>query len=159
MFTLSWFRRRGITFAQGAMNIAKAVITTLDITDWPKVDGASLDRMLVKSARVKLNAADAAGGVFAWKNPEDEDINVIHMLLDVTTKTSAACTVSVGIADNATTLGTDFLSGQSVATAGIFANSAAKKVGKNKFVTGSKASGAIAGLVGFAYITYVVCAD
>lgn len=119
---------------------------------------------LVKVARVALAAVDTAGGVFAWQNPEAVGALVTNVLLDVTTQTSGACTIDVGMtATNATTLADNLIDGKSLATAGLFDNiedqgtngTSRQKVAAGKWITGSVASGASAGIVGFAYIFYV----
>lgn len=124
--------------------------------------GAAADRR-IKVARVALAAADTAGGLFSWVNPESTAIIVTQVLLDVTTQTSGACTADVGMtATSATTSADNLIDGKSLATAGLFDNiedqgtngTSRQKVAAGKWVTGSVASGASAGLVGFAYIHY-----
>lgn len=118
----------------------------------------------VKVARVALAAVDTGGGVFAWANPEAASIHILRVVLDVTTATSGACTADVGTtATNATTSSDNLIDGVSLAAAGLKDNlgdagtngKAKQKLATGKWVTGSVASGASAGLVGFAYIHYV----
>jgi hypothetical protein len=125
---------------------------------------ASANR-IVKVARVNLAAVDAAGGVFSWANPEAVPIIVERVIVDVTTQSAAACTVDIGTtAASATTLSDNLIDGASVAAAGLLDNiddtgtngKAKQKVAVGKWVTGSVASGASSGLVGVAYIHYVV---
>lgn len=181
MFNLSWFRRRGITFAQGAMNITHAVITSatltaatittatinagtatlsaLNLTAWPKVNSVDVDEAVVRHARVALADADTAGGILAWENPESVPINVLHLVLDVLTVSTGACTVDVGVAADDKTSDDTLIDGQDVNSAtGLFANSAPAKVGVDEFITASMASGAAADLAGYAHIAYVKCA-
>lgn len=123
----------------------------------------AFDRSM-KIARVALAAADTAGGVFAWANPEAGSIIVNRVVLDVTTNSTGACTVDVGTtATNATTLSDNLIDGVSVASAaGVKDNlgdagtngKTRQKLATGKWVTGSVASGASAGLVGYAYIHY-----
>lgn len=120
----------------------------------------------VKTARVALATGASGGGVFAWQNPEASSILIVRVVIDVTTKTSAACTIDVGTtATNATTSSNNLLTGLDVGTAaGTFDNitdvgasgKSRQKLASGKWVTASQASGAIAGIVGFAYIQYVV---
>lgn len=121
---------------------------------------------LVKVAKVALGVADTAGGIFAWTNDEGASIIVQRVLLNVTTAATGACTIDVGTtAANATTKIDNLIDGADIGTAaGVFDNIDDKGInGKSKqlladgkWVTGSTASGAAAGLVGFAYIEYVV---
>lgn len=125
--------------------------------------GARMDR-IEKVAAVALAAVDAAGGVFAWQNPEAGPIVVGQVILDVTNPSSAACSVSVGTAANGTTSSANLLDTQSVAAIGQLDNTSNKgtngkssgKVAAGAYVTGSKASGATAGLAGTAYISYML---
>ena len=122
----------------------------------------------VKCAKVALAAADTAGGILAWQNPETTAILVLRILIDVTTAATAACTADFGAAANATTSADNLLDGLDVNTAtSLFDNvsdggTSGKarqrldaKGGATDYVTGSKATGAAAGLAGSAYIFYV----
>lgn len=112
-----------------------------------------------------LAAVDSAGGVFSWQNPLTEKV-IAALIIDVTTASSGACTLDCGPAANATTLNDTLIDGLSVATAGLYNSADQKgtngrlfrkvdeKGGTASFITGSVASGASAGLVGFAYILY-----
>ena len=121
---------------------------------------------IVKVAKVPLAAVDTGGGVFSWQNDEGASIIVQRIILDVTTKTTGACTIDVGTtAVNATTSSDNLIDGLDInAATGVFDNITDKgdngkskqKLADGKWVTASKASGASAGLVGFAYIEYVV---
>jgi hypothetical protein len=127
------------------------------------VDGA--DR-IAKVVRVALGVADTGGGVFAWANPEAAAILIKRIILDVTTKATSACTLDVGTtATNATTVSDTLLNGVDVGTAaGVFDNidnqgtngTSVQKLASGKWITASKASGAAAGLAGYAYIEYIV---
>lgn len=118
----------------------------------------------VKCARVALAAVDSGGGVFSWANPEAGAILVQRVMLDVTTQTSGACTVDVGMTSvSGTTSADNLIDGLSLATAGLYDNvedqgtngTSRQKVATGKWVTGSVASGASSGLVGYVYIFYV----
>ena len=129
--------------------------TTIETTDRIK-----------KVAKVALGAADTGGGVLSWQNPEGEAIIITRVLIDVTTKATAACTIDVGTtATNGTTSSDNLVDGADIHTAvGVFDNidnagtngKSKQKLAADKWVTGSRASGAAAGTVGFAYIEYVI---
>jgi hypothetical protein len=120
----------------------------------------------LKIASVPLGDLDTGGGVFAWANPEGEPIAVTKVELDVQTRADAACTVDVGTTTVSSVTSSDnLLDGMDVRTeAGLFgiasqagANGGVpRRLAAGKWVTGSNASGAAAGLVGFAHIHYYV---
>lgn len=125
------------------------------------------DRSRVKSVRVPLGALDVAGGLLSWQNPETgRDIAILGIELDVTTKTTAACTGDFGTTPTSgATLSDNLIDGLDLnAATGFFNNTEDKgtngkskqRLGVGKWLTGSKASGAAAGLVGFAFIQYIV---
>jgi hypothetical protein len=126
----------------------------------------STSERAVKVAKVALTALDTGGGVLAWQNPEGAAIVVERVVVDATTKATGACTIDVGTtATNATTSSDNLLDGLDVgAAAGTFDNITDKgtngksrqRLASGKWVTGSMASGAAAGLVGSAYIHYFV---
>lgn len=111
-------------------------------------------------AKVALNAVDTAGGVFSFS--AGVAVLVTRVVLDITTASTGACTIDVGVAANATTLNDTLIDGQSLAAIAVLDNIenqgtngvATRKLGATQFVTGSVASGASAGVAGFAYIYY-----
>lgn len=115
--------------------------------------------------KIALAALDAAGGILAWQNPEPGDIIIERVEIDVITKSTVACTADAGTtATSAATSSNNLLTALDVGTAaGLFNNTDDKgasgkshqRLAAGKWVTISKASGAAAGLVGFAYIHYV----
>lgn len=112
-------------------------------------------------ARVAFTGGtDTAGGIFAWANPEGQTILVDRVVLDVTTVATAANTVDVGVAANATTDATTFVSAQDTHSATVtHTSSAVAKVTSTQYITGSTTpttGGASAGLVGVAYIYYTI---
>lgn len=125
-----------------------------------------LNRGALKKVTGALAAVDTGGGVFAWQNPETSEILIEHVAVKVTTVATAACTVDVGTtATNATTSSDNLIDGQDVnAATGTFTNAAnagtngkpAQRLAAGKWVTGSKASGASAGLKGSYEIYYRV---
>ena len=136
---------------------------TANAAELSLVDNA--DR-IEKVAKIALAAVDTGGGVFAWQNDENASIIVTGLVLNVTTKTTGACTLDCGTtAASATTKIDNLIDGLDVnAATGVFDNITDKgDSGKSrqllaagKWVTGSVASGASAGIVGFAYIRYIV---
>ena len=136
---------------------------TLSTEELNQVDNA--DR-LEKVAKIALAAVDTGGGVFSWQNDEGASIIVTGLVLDVTTASTGACTLDCGTtAVSATTKVDNLIDGLDVnAAAGVFDNITDKgtngvsrqKLASAKWVTGSVASGASAGIVGFAYIKYIV---
>ena len=121
---------------------------------------------IVKVAKVALGAANTGGGVLSWANPESSTIMIQRILLNITTKATGACTIDVGTTDtNGTTSSDNLIDGLDTHTAaGLFDNyddsgtngKTKQLLATGKWVTGSKASGAAAGTVGFAYIEYVI---
>jgi hypothetical protein len=100
--------------------------------------------------------ADTAGALAAVANPFGRSFYITDTILVVTTQSSGACTVSVGCAANATTLNATLISGQSVATAGMFGGAliANRQIWTSGlFLTASTASGASSGLVGRLLVT------
>jgi hypothetical protein len=112
--------------------------------------------------KVALGHADTAGGVLSLANPEGIDLIVTKLVIDVTTAATAACTVDAGIAANGTTSADNLIDGQDVnAASGAFgspsgSNGKSAKFWKStEYLNISKASGAAAGLAGYAYIEYI----
>lgn len=146
--------------ADGSM----AIINPLDSSEVLRVGGpkaATQNSPIYKNtSALKLavaGTADTAGALLSWQNNLGYDIIVIGAVLDVTTQSSGACTVSLGqTPTNGTTLSSNMISGQSVASAGQFKNAAplGVKVPNGTWITGSTASGASAALVGSFYMPY-----
>lgn len=114
--------------------------------------------------KVALAAVDTAGGVASVLNPEGVDVIIPTggFVLDVTTKTTSACTVDAGCGSGATTKYDTLIDGLDVnAATGVFdngvdggTNGGAVKWAAGEYLTVSVASGASAGIVGNAYIRY-----
>ena len=116
----------------------------------------------VGALKIALTALDTAGGVLSVANPEGVALIVTDLVLDVTTVATAVCTVDAGIAANGTTLNDTLIDGADVHTAtGAFGSPSgsdgvpAVKWGTTQYLTASVATGAAAGLVGYAYIKYI----
>jgi len=125
---------------------------------------AELNRSM-KKVTGALAAVDTGGGIFAWANPEAGAILVTHVVLNITTKTTGACSIDVGTtATSATTSSDTLIDGKDIAAAtGIFTNDESvgtngkpfKRLASGKWVTGSVVSGgASAGLAGTYEIYY-----
>lgn len=150
---------RGLVDFQGGVKINNAPLTA----NADEVNMLSGTNRIVRTAVVTMGAVDTAGGVFAWAPGAAAIIQ--RVVLDVTTKATDACTIDVGIAANGTTLSDTLIDGLDVnAAAGVFDNitdngvngKSRQRCGATQYVTASKASGATAGLVGNAYIEYVL---
>lgn len=118
---------------------------------------------LVQTSKA-LATATSAGGVAAIANPLGKELIITRAIVRTTTKSTAASTVDVGVAANATTSSDTLLDGVDLGTAiGIFDNITNKGTngktvavwGASQFVTASQASGAVAGLVGELYVEYI----
>ena len=135
-------------------------------TRFTELDVSGGKQRNLKIAKTVLAAVDTAGGLFSWQNPEGKSIFVTRVLLDVKTPSSGACTADVGTtATSGTTLSDNLIDGASLATAAKLLDNLGdagtngktkQKLAAGKWVTGSVASGASAGLVGDAYIEYFV---
>ena len=132
-----------------------------------KLVAAAGTSLPVKVVKVALGALDAAAGVLSWQNPESVAI-LATVILDVTTKSTAACTVDVGPDGDGAGSADTLLDGLDVGAAALRGNSFKNggtngvgfvrldaKGGTTDWITASKASGAAAGLVGSAYIIYI----
>ena len=154
--------------APGALTIAGTTLTPTAAqlnSVGAAVGTVAFDR-LTKVAEVALAAVDTGGGIFAWANPEASSIIITSVLIYVTTVATGACSIDVGTtAVSATTASDNLLDGIDIHTAtGAFtladqagANGLTRQVlAAGKWVTGSKDSGASAGIVGKALIYYIV---
>jgi hypothetical protein len=151
------FFKNGIEVLLGKLFIGGVAVTA---------SAAEINRGVLKKATGALAAVDTAGGLFSWANPESGPILVRHLALVVTTKTTGACTADIGTtATSATTLSDTLIDGKDInAAAGTFTNDESagtngkpfKRLASGKWVTGSVASGASAGIVGTYEIYYEV---
>ncbi|PYQ25323.1 MAG: hypothetical protein DMF56_27815 [Acidobacteria bacterium] len=109
----------------------------------------------------------AAGGVVSWQNPESVAILITRVLLDLTTVSTGACTLDVGITTaSAATSSDTLLDGIDANSAiGLFdhmnaaldtgTNAFAQKLAAGKWVTIDEKTGDATGLVGTLYIQYI----
>lgn len=156
----------GIALGQGGILANGVTVTTAQVANLGLSSGAVI-------RKVALAAVDTAGGVFAFQMPQAGFIDMV--ILDVTTVATGACTLDIGYTTvSAATLSDTIIDGVDVHSAtGTFdnvlnagtngviggaANTLAQelKVASGKWITGSTASGASAGLVGNVYIRYVL---
>lgn len=156
----------GVNLVQKADGSA-ALVSDQGSVDQHRVGGPATETSYRSDIIVKvpLAAVDTAGGVFAWQAPANTAVIVTRVELDVTTESTGACTIDVGTtATSAVTSSDNLIDGISVATAaGLYSNlknagtngKADQKLAAAKWVTGSVATGASAGIVGFAYIHYI----
>lgn len=100
---------------------------------------------------------DTAGGIAALANPFGVLCYVLGSAqLIVTTASTAACTASIGIAANATTLSATLFSGINVNATGSTNSVLVPSWGATQFLTASTATGASAGLVGIVAVPVFV---
>ncbi len=107
------------------------------------------------------------GGVIAWQNPEAVAILITRVILDLTTVSTGACTLDVGVTEaSATTTSDTLLDGVDAnAAVAVFdsmnaaldagANAKAQKLASGKWVTIDEKTGDATGLVGTLYIQYI----
>ena len=115
-----------------------------------------------KVDRLALTASDTAGAIFNWMNPVSGPVLVVRTIIDVVTPATNACSISAGTGPSIPSANLiDTLDVHSAA--GAFDNlsnpgsggKTSQLVAAGNYLTGSKASGATAGLVGQAYIEYI----
>lgn len=111
-----------------------------------------------------LAAVTGGGGCAAIANPEGVDLIITDLILDITTKATAACTLDAGVASGATTSADNLIDGVDANAAVVVANNVkhagtnglgCKKWGASEYLTVSEKTGAIAGLVGNGYVKYI----
>ena len=104
--------------------------------------------------RIQLgNAGAAAGDMASVANPFGEAVIVTQCILNITTQSTGASTIDVGIAADGTTSADNLIDGHSGATAGVFAAKGTngllvKLWDTTQYLTASEASGDVAGLAG-----------
>lgn len=111
--------------------------------------------------KTPLAALDTAGGILSVANPFSKQVIVERLILNVTTFTAGACTADFGVGATGATSNDSLIDGINLATAAQIAdnistigtNGKSRQLwGSSQFITGSMATGAAAGLAGFAYI-------
>jgi len=124
----------------------------------------------VKTARPKLIAVAQDAISFAWQNPFAEEIIIKRLIVDVTTGSTAAATMDIGVVNGATDTGDDILDGIDIQNAGIYdslndtdngTNGTGKAIemsangGSADYITGKALDASGAGLEGYVYIQYI----
>lgn len=102
----------------------------------------------------------AAGDCGSLLNPLGRRLLITRAILDITTQSTGASTVDIGVAADATTLNDTLIDGLSGATAGTFDNIENQGTngdscipwGATSYITVSEASGDVTGLVGDLYV-------
>jgi hypothetical protein len=166
------FQRRKVTHEDGlfvgrsAVQVASSAGVLSQSGTAITATAAELNRTLKKATGALSAAADTAGAIFAWQNPEASEVLIELVELIVTTKATGACTVDVGVTTtNATTKIDNLIDGKDInAATGTFDNIVdAGTNGKpryrcpsGKWITASTASGNVAGTVGTYAIWYIV---
>ena len=95
-------------------------------------------------------------------NPFGRDVFIVNRAFNATTASSGACTVDIGVAADADTIGDNLIDGQSTATAGVLQTAGnngglMRRWNSDQFINMNCASGTITGLVGHLelIVTYV----
>jgi hypothetical protein len=154
----------------GATTLDEATLTAPVLTT-PVINGtptgtAFADRT-IKTAVVAVDGAAIRAAVVAWQNPEGATIIVLRAILNITTASTGASTIDVGVtATSATTSSDTLLDGVSGTPAAVFdsmnaaldsgANAKAQSVASGKWITIDEVSGDTTGLVGSLVIQYVL---
>jgi hypothetical protein len=107
-----------------------------------------------------LVASDSGGGILSQANPAGVDLWIMDLIVVVATNTTGACTADFGTSAGASTSSDNMLDGVDLNTADFAGTAVDADLGTNgvaigkwtaaKYLTGSMASGATAGLVGTA---------
>ena len=156
--------RLGITAANYAAVIASAAANALAITA-NEEDIADVEANRIHTAVLTLADADTGAGILSWQNPLGADAILMSVDIDITTKSTGACTIDAGVA--ATEISNDAIFN------GIDVNASTVKIstkndtqaatpfmniGEDEYFTISMASGAAADLAGVAILQYVLAA-
>ena len=129
------------------------------------LDSVNLMPQRVQALQVPLaDTGAAAGDLAAIENPTGTAVVIVEAFVNLTTIATAAATVDIGVAANATTLSDDLIDGIDVNGA-LDVFSVGKNGGTNgrqgqrwdatEYVTASEASGDTTGLVGTLTVLYV----
>jgi hypothetical protein len=112
-------------------------------------------------AKLAIVGAGGSTGVFASVvNPFGEAVVITRAVLDITTQSSIASTLDIGVASNATTSNDTLIDGLSGAATGVFDNTknggtngkGSVKLGDTQFVNVAEASGDVNALVATLYL-------
>src|SRR5260370_2041892 len=92
-----------VQYADGSLALRNEVEGT-DLARWggPKTPSQTTPRYGGgKTVKIPLTPNDAAAGIFTWTNTEPVAVIVTKAVVDVTTNSSAACSISIGQAATA----------------------------------------------------------
>jgi len=110
-----------------------------------------------------LSPTSGNGRIFSWKNPDSTlPIVVSRLIVDITSASAAASTCDFGSVPSNDASSDNLIDGLPTNVVGTFDNITKKGANgrtclvlqPNEWITGTQASGNVAGLQGFAYITY-----
>jgi hypothetical protein len=132
----------------------------------PVVNGAPTSTA-VKTAQQAISGDLLHAGNLAWTNPETVTIIILRVILNITTASTGASTIDVGVtATSATTTSDTLLDGVSGTPAAVFdsmnaaldsgANAKAQSLVAAKWVTLDEASGDTSGMVATLTVQYVL---
>jgi hypothetical protein len=154
-------------FSEGSVTLPAGQAVTSPVINGT-ITGTAVGNRVIKTGVLALAGAALHAGIVAWTNPEGADIIVLRAVADITTASTGASTLDIGLtAVSATTTSDTLLDGISGTPAAVFdsmnaaldsgANAKAQKLAAGKWVTVDEATGDTTGLVGNLYISYVVC--
>jgi hypothetical protein len=117
-----------------------------------------------QTEQVPLIANDDAGGVFHWQNPAPSPVVITRLVIDVVTASTGDSTCKFGSAARSNVRGDNLIDDLNTGLAGTFDNienagangKTCLRLNELEWITGSTASGSVFGIVGFAYITYLL---
>ena len=119
------------------------------------------DYQQISRVRLPLAALDTKGGVVSILNPFGFDVLILRAVINVTTKSTGACTLDIGIDADGSTGDDTLLDGLDVGTAVILADNiitpgtnglGVAQWDDDEYVVASMASGAAAGVAGYLYL-------
>ena len=122
--------------------------------------GANVKPAVGTELGVSVSTSTTSGVIASLANPFGFDVMVMARSFRVTTPSSGACTVDVGIAANATTSNDGLIDGPSVASAAVITapgtnGNTSVRWASNQFLNVAVASGDANGLVGTVYVTAI----
>jgi len=121
-------------------------------------------RGVAETYELAITGASGSSGVFAsTANPFGYDVIITNAVLRITTQSTGASTLDIGVGANATTSNDGLFDGLSGAAAGLFSNALAANLGTNgrpaqlwtssTFLNVAEASGNVDALVGLLQVT------
>lgn len=121
-------------------------------------------RGVAETYELAITGASGSTGVFAsLANPFGYTVTITNAVLRITTQSSGACTLDIGVGANATTSNDGLFDGLSGAAAGVFSNALAANLGTNgkpaqdwtasTFLNVAEASGNVDALVAVLIVT------